>query len=65
MLIYIYILNIHFDNRFSGFLLGLKKYNIFPNIFDYFKVFPGNTHQFAHATEMGFETNSVLFNIGQ
>ena len=65
MLIYIYILDINFDHRFSGFLLGLRKYNVFPNIFDYFVSFPGKTHRFAHVTEMGYKSNSVLLNIGE
>ena len=64
MLIYIYLVNIEISPRFTGYLLGLRKYQVFPNIFDYFDSYKGNSHQFGHAVELGFIYNSVFSNIG-
>ena len=64
MLIYIYLIDIQLDNRFSGFLIGLKKYMLFPNIFDYMSVSKGQDQNFQRAKDLGYTTNSILYNTG-
>ena len=64
LLVFIYLTNIPLSNRAKGFLIGLKKYNPFPNLFEYLGVYQGKTHQFARAVDLGFATNSVLLNVG-
>lgn len=65
MLVYLYLFEIPLSDRFSGYLRGLKHYNMFPNFFAYFEISYGVPHQFKKATGLGFKTNSVLINSGQ
>ena len=64
MLIFIYLVKIQMSERFTGYLLGLRKYQTFPNIFDYINCYQGMPHQFAHAKELGYANNSIFYNIG-
>ncbi|OMJ91054.1 hypothetical protein SteCoe_6524 [Stentor coeruleus] len=65
MLIFIYLAEIPFSDRFSGFLLGLRKYQIFPNFFQYMNLAHGSTNDLTRANKLGFTSNSVLVNIGK
>ena len=64
MIVYIYLAQIELSQRFAGYLLGLKKYQPFPNIFDYIASYQGETHQFTRAQDLGFHRNSIFVNIG-
>ena len=65
MIIFIYVTKIQLGSHASGLLLGMRKYNIFPNCFDYLGITFKGSHQFANAKALGFATNSVLGNTGQ
>ena len=64
LLVYIYLANIPFSSRTKGFLIGLRKYNSFPDLFGYMGVYQGKSHQFPRANDLGFLNNSVLLNVG-
>ena len=64
LLVFIYLANIPLSDRTKGFLIGLKKYNPFPNLFQYTGVYQGTPHRFTKAVELGFSTNSIFMNIG-
>ncbi|OMJ91055.1 hypothetical protein SteCoe_6525 [Stentor coeruleus] len=65
MLVYIYLANIDIGIRLRSSLIGLKKYQAFPNLFPYFYVYPGKDHEFTKAANLGFPTNSILYNLGR
>jgi hypothetical protein len=65
MLVYIYLANIDIGIRLRSALLGLKKYQTFPNLFPYFYIYPGKDHEFTKAANLGFPTNSILYNLGR
>ena len=64
LILFIYLLNLPFTSKIQGLILGLRKYNSFPNFFDYMGVYTGNKHQFSKAYDLGFSKNSILLNIG-
>ena len=65
MLIYIYMFDLDLDERTSGYLLGLRKYNLFPNVFELFGMDYGISHQFPKAHKLGYYTNSFMVNVGE
>ena len=64
MLCYIELSSIELPPKFKGYLKGLKKYNMFPNVFSYFLPRNGGQKPFAAAYEFGFTDNLLLFNSG-
>ena len=64
MLCFIEISNIPQPPRFSGYLAGLRKYNMFPNIFAYFVPESGGQVPFKKAYDFGYTTNLLLLNSG-
>lgn len=64
MLCYIELSSIPLPPKFKGYLKGLKKYNIFPNYFEYFVPRSGGEIPFAAAYGFGFTDNLLLFNSG-
>ena len=64
MLCYIELSNIELPPKFKGYLKGLKKYNMAPNVFSYFVPRTGGQKPFAVAYEFGFTDNLLLFNSG-
>jgi hypothetical protein len=65
MLIYIYMFDIDLDERTSGFLIGLRNYNMFPNFFEFLGFNFGQPHHFPKALKLGYKTNSVMINVGE
>ena len=50
--------------KFTGYLKGLKKYNMFPNFFTYFLAETGGQRPYKKAYDFGYKTNLLLFNSG-
>ena len=64
MLCFIGLSSINLPPKFKGYLKGLKKYNMFPNIFEYFVPRNGGQKPFQKAYEFGYTDNLILFNSG-
>ena len=64
MLCFIGLSSINLPPKFKGYLKGLKKYNMFPNIFEYFVSHNGGQKPFQKAYEFGYTDNLILFNSG-
>lgn len=64
LLTYLYMLKIPYSNRTIGLLKGLRKYNMFPNLFEFIVETNGSDHEYTKAKDIGFTTNSILKNIG-
>lgn len=64
MLCFIDIGNAEFSPKFSGYIKGLKKYNIFPNFF--IDAIPESSGKvpFQKAVDYGYKTNLLLINAG-
>lgn len=56
--------DIDLSPRFKGFLKGLRKYNLFPNLFEYFVPHTGGEKPFQRAYEFGYSDDLILFNSG-
>ena len=64
MICFIEMSNIPLPPKFSGYLAGLKKYNMFPNFFAYFVPESGGQVPFKKAYDFGYKTNLLLINSG-
>lgn len=64
MLCFISFSNVTLPAKFDGQLKGLKKFNLFPNIFEYFVTGNGQKKPFYKAYEFGYKTNMLLLNSG-
>lgn len=64
MICFIDLTSIELTPKFAGQLKGLKKYNMFPNIFEYFVNEDGNKKPFKKAYDFGYKTNLLLLNSG-
>ena len=64
MLCFISLSSIPLRPMFSGYLKGLRKYNIVPNIFSYFVPHTEGKKPFNRAYEFGYKDHLLLFNIG-
>ena len=56
--------SIEIPPKFKGYLKGLRKYNLFPNIFLYFVPDYGGEKPFAKAYDFGYHNDLILFNSG-
>lgn len=64
MICFIRMSSVPLTPKFSGYLKGLKKYNMFPNIFEYFVPDAGQKKPFEKAYDFGYKTNLLLLNSG-
>ena len=64
MLCFIQMSNIPLPPKFSGYLAGLKKYNQFPNFFEYFVQNTAGNVPYKKAYDFGYKTNLLLLNSG-
>ena len=64
MLCFIEMSSIPLSPKFSGYLIGLKKYNMFPNFFAYFVPESGGQAPFQKAYDYGYKTNLLILNSG-
>ncbi|OMJ84046.1 hypothetical protein SteCoe_14915 [Stentor coeruleus] len=64
MICFIRMSSVPLTPKFSGYLKGLKKYNMFPNIFEYFVPDTGQKKPFKKAYDFGYKTNLLLLNSG-
>ena len=64
MLCFIAMTNIDLPPKFKGYLRGLRKYNLFPNIFTYFIPHYGGERPFDKAYEFGYTDDLIYFNSG-
>ena len=64
MIVFIVLATVPIPPRSKGLLIGLKNYNIFPNIFQYF-VSEGEPHGFPNAYDLGYASDSVIINTGK
>lgn len=61
---FISLTNIPLTPQFEGYLKGLKKYNSFPNIFEYFVSENGEKRPFEKAYKFGYKTSLLMLNSG-
>ena len=64
MLCFIAMSSVVLPPRFKGYLIGLRKFNFFPNIFSYFVPRYGGQRPFEKAYEFGYVDDLILFNSG-
>ena len=64
MLCFISMSSVELTPRFKGYLKGLRKFNMFPNIFTYFMPHYGGQKPFEKAYEFGYTDDLILFNSG-
>ena len=64
MLCFIGLSTIDLPPKFFGYLKGLKAYNMFPNIFEYFITDSGGHEPYQRAYDFGYKNHLILKNIG-
>ena len=64
LLCFIPLANVNLTTEIQGILAGLRSYNIFPNIFEWF-YFGGSPLENIRAVKLGFSTNSIILNTGK
>lgn len=64
VLVFIVLAQVTITPKSKGLLIGLKNYNLFPNIFEYF-MNQGNSYNFPNAYDLGYASDSVIINTGK
>ena len=64
MLCFIAMSSVGLSPRFAGYLRGLRKYNMFPDIFSYFVSHHGAERPFQRAYDFGYVDDFIIFNSG-
>lgn len=61
---FMYLISVPFPSRTKAVVLGLRRYYMMPNFFNYFPTYRGNEHSYSRISDLGMHTNSMVENIG-
>lgn len=64
MIVFIMLATVPIPPKSKGLIIGLKNYNMFPNIFEYF-VNENDKHNNQNAYDLGYNSDSLLLNTGK